>query len=908
MGVEVIFLERRATLPESIFSYLTYEKRSEEIGQGLLEVAVAHANNCELATPSERISEIESNPHLYHEDIRAAAKKYLSMLFENEIYDVTADALIEKTGSFSELDELAKRVSRQFVEDGKRILLESVNRLQNAYQTAERSITGSGVSVYTSSVSTLLASSLAESGILMSQAKKADRAFQEASTRIGKESDDAIERSAARYLYRDFFPNLSALYLSTNQKLFSTFLEEMSLRDKFDFESIKRFNLKNSCEMLKNLDEVPDKKKLLRMAFDACPFNSEVYVRCFDAGLMDPNSFECAKLFGFDALFTDRTVDLCRASLDEPEKLERALRLASHIERRSGESILADACAKDSDVAKRVVDEMLDALTDDSKLCLWVKMVITDNSDKLCSMDASAVQAKVDEVIDGAVGRQRFALFQRAGLLEHIGLTERNGKTYDSCTAPMKSRMSTAVLSLAKRIFPHQQKCLAECAEMDCVIRERSKSLKSSLDAIEQEVVSLKNERLSLPIFKNGLKKQIDDRLDSLDKTRARIIDEANVEALKRIRERKLQEAYEIKEDYLDIAYEDGDPLDLPHSFSRREGNQLYTSPNSLESEHDSGGKESRSEKKGIPFPVLIGAVALLAVCATVLVVATNGPAGAFSEQAGESGDTVGDSGNTTEDADDFLAEVNPYLTYLGDQITNRSLDVTAYLYDRSDSLEFDGIVGSVSHMTTEPSYYDGDDLVETIGICQWKSNDTVDHGDYQSHLRLLQASMHEEGTEQTNVQTDLGTIDLIYWNDEKNERQIAYFIFEDHLYIRWALSDQMENDNGESIPAEGTVESDSSNNSSSSGDSGMSVSGSWKPSSRSSSGDDYSVYSDTESGMTGVLNDDGEGIVYGDDFAGYFNEDGMGVATDGKGNWAADTDGDGEVDSISIDGGNTWF
>lgn len=55
-------------------------------------------------------------------------------------------------------------------------------------------------------------------------------------------------------------------------------------------------------------------------------------------------------------------------------------------------------------------------------------------------------------------------------------------------------------------------------------------------------------------------------------------------------------------------------------------------------------------------------------------------------------------------------------------------------------------------------------------------------------------------------------------------------------------------------------------------------------------------------------MNDEGEGVFSGDDFAMRRNEDGSSVATDGKGNWIADSDGDGEIDSMSIDGGETWF
>lgn len=65
--------------------------------------------------------------------------------------------------------------------------------------------------------------------------------------------------------------------------------------------------------------------------------------------------------------------------------------------------------------------------------------------------------------------------------------------------------------------------------------------------------------------------------------------------------------------------------------------------------------------------------------------------------------------------------------------------------------------------------------------------------------------------------------------------------------------------------------------------------------------------YYDEESGIYGVTEDDGSGVFAGEDFAARINEDGTAVATDGKGNWAKDTDGDGQADSISVDDGETW-
>lgn len=71
---------------------------------------------------------------------------------------------------------------------------------------------------------------------------------------------------------------------------------------------------------------------------------------------------------------------------------------------------------------------------------------------------------------------------------------------------------------------------------------------------------------------------------------------------------------------------------------------------------------------------------------------------------------------------------------------------------------------------------------------------------------------------------------------------------------------------------------------------------------------DEYQRVYDEDSGIYGVVGEDGDGIFAGEDFGMRLNEDGSSIATDGNGNWVMDSDGDGEIDSISIDGGDTWF
>lgn len=68
----------------------------------------------------------------------------------------------------------------------------------------------------------------------------------------------------------------------------------------------------------------------------------------------------------------------------------------------------------------------------------------------------------------------------------------------------------------------------------------------------------------------------------------------------------------------------------------------------------------------------------------------------------------------------------------------------------------------------------------------------------------------------------------------------------------------------------------------------------------------------DTEDGKTFLKSEDSDGgtsyIDTDGDYAIHKNSDGTGAIADSKGNVGADTDGDGSLDSLSLDGGDTWM
>ena len=111
------------------------------------------------------------------------------------------------------------------------------------------------------------------------------------------------------------------------------------------------------------------------------------------------------------------------------------------------------------------------------------------------------------------------------------------------------------------------------------------------------------------------------------------------------------------------------------------------------------------------------------------------------------------------------------------------------------------------------------------------------------------------------------------------------------------------DEDDSYSSSSYNSTESDSSS-------SGSSNSSSSSSSKSKSDDDDYETYSYSSNGKSyeTTESDDGSSLTRGSDgYTQYKHKDGTGMATDGKGNFISDTDGDGSPDSYSTDGGSTW-
>lgn len=483
------FLGKPVSLPSSILSFLEYDRFSADVMSRALDLVLEKMNQCKMVSAESCLIDLENSPKPYQELLLKLSEQYITKLISFGIYDVSADSMIAKTEIYDDLDALISEVMERHMEIAKRILTSSISQLQNVYQQAGSSITGSGVSVYTSSAVTLLASGIFEGSILKSQAKRADAQFREAASAIGSQNDDAMSREDARALYNDFFPKLSSLAIICCQRLYGQFLTEMTSHGKFDFESVKQYDLSKAQQMLKNLDLVPDKQSLLFQCFQTCPYCKELYECVFEQGLLDAETFRLAENMGFAGDLEGRLAQKCRELASDDAAFENYLTVLSLSLSTDRSSALRVVYRGELSRAAESCSRMIRALESDNDMSAWLEdNADLSNANVLCSLSEQEIGEAIDKELADIRATAKSCRFGEMNLASQpdddcmilgMGVLDKN--------SAQMLELSNRVLEYAARLKSHVRSC-AECKER----------LESEIDTRKARFKKLRNELLSL--------------------------------------------------------------------------------------------------------------------------------------------------------------------------------------------------------------------------------------------------------------------------------------------------------------------------------------------------------------------------------------------------------------------------
>lgn len=228
----------------------------------------------------------------FKQDYLLVSNVFVKKLCDKNIFSISSDDFIFDNIGVKTIENINSEALNKF----KDLLLDEMDnfmtQVSDAEQRAKGSITGSGVSVFSSSLLTLTAASAMEYSIIKDQVKKADKQYRNEVATISANGSSKRANAEAIYLNNEYLPKLEnaiSLFVYTCLNKYLTVLIENNL---FDSNVLKYIDIKKSQGILKNLSLTNNKISVINEAFAVCPFNANIFIELIKLGKVTESTIQ----------------------------------------------------------------------------------------------------------------------------------------------------------------------------------------------------------------------------------------------------------------------------------------------------------------------------------------------------------------------------------------------------------------------------------------------------------------------------------------------------------------------------------------------------------------------------------------------------------------------------------------
>lgn len=201
----------------------------------------------------------------------------------------------QRFNEIHEVEKLGSDAAKKAISESKKIVREMQSGMRAAHQAAASTITGSNIRVFTSSLSSLLMSVAIERHIMISQAKKADKQYEQAVKKIEEAGNNVFNRVCTNILISDFGHGLVRIIDRFYEDLKREYIIELAMSGNFELSNIADYNQELSNMILNKISKSQNKYTMLIEAYEACPFNLDVYEKALELGCFDVDTMLDAK-------------------------------------------------------------------------------------------------------------------------------------------------------------------------------------------------------------------------------------------------------------------------------------------------------------------------------------------------------------------------------------------------------------------------------------------------------------------------------------------------------------------------------------------------------------------------------------------------------------------------------------
>ncbi|MBP3854805.1 MAG: hypothetical protein IK990_04200 [Ruminiclostridium sp.] len=304
MSIDVTFLGQAYSFGDDLKEYVEAMRLSEEIVDRAMQafLTVAKKNN-------GFIDAVDLKPHLIK-----VADAFIKRLCNKGVFSRSAEDYVDENEGYRQIQQICEEGTSVY----RNILVDEINEFQDgmndAYADAASNITGSGVRVFTSSLTTLALTSAYEYSVLKGQAKKADEQYKKAIDALSDRTEARSNQRKNEYLEKIYFPKMTDAITLFSYTLSQKYIEDLISEGKFDDTVFENVQIKKSNNLLENLKHISNnnsKMDCIKQAFEVCPFNEGIFYAIIELDSWTDDIYKCAKYFGL----TDRCIEYAESKI-----------------------------------------------------------------------------------------------------------------------------------------------------------------------------------------------------------------------------------------------------------------------------------------------------------------------------------------------------------------------------------------------------------------------------------------------------------------------------------------------------------------------------------------------------------------------------------------------------------------
>lgn len=526
--VNVLFLGQEYSVPKELKEFVGYLHYFEEIHNEIIPLLTSQIKKKEYSGGADKDFIYWKIP------LSKTGEKIITKLAEHNIYDVTLDDLVFNNKGYIQLHSVCKDTMQGMVN----ILLNAMQSWEqgynSAYSSAASTITGSGVSIWTNRLSSVLIYSALEASTLKKQADKADAQYRNAMSSLNTRVTNQQEKAENELLVNKYYPGVAealGLFVSEMMEYYVNKLEQKGL---FEYSKVKKYNLPRSSELVKNMSLVTDKEGLLREAFICCPYNPDVYNSVLENNLADLPTFETAMYFMQDKILTNSLEKYVQANSEKIDLISIPVSVLALYKKKKESDIWKWLYHNEYLKLHRHYEKLNNVIKDRKALVQWIKENITDDAAFLCSMRESDLNNKVQNIINQKIiTDEQFSLFDKLEMLNNEFIVTVSTLSLDNINKAYAELITQTINQFLPEVISYNKKYTADAELSKEKYIEAKKNNDIQIAELNKQITDLQNQKSKLGIFAFSKKKEIGIKITEIEAKIGELKNSAEIRRLK---------------------------------------------------------------------------------------------------------------------------------------------------------------------------------------------------------------------------------------------------------------------------------------------------------------------------------------------------------------------------------------